>query len=237
MGCGFILAAHFHMQNCKCIQYNKEPAVTVRIQRKAKPAGNIVDAVQFVGDKAIHPMIQWSDEANKPIDTDRWCLKVPGSYEQVLYVGDYILFPEDKEPQVLHEGNFLADWQLVAPSTSTPSTPSATWRAEGKPDPHGVIYDCERAKLCMGGLTDDELANGAFMNYDVRPPLQAIIEGKAFSPIAWMTAVKDRIRWLSRRLVESTDRSTKVRELIEQAIEYGQEAPLHEALRILNGEK
>lgn len=81
------------------------------------------------------------------------------------------------------------------------STPAATWRVEGEADPHGSTYDCERAALCMGKLTDDELANGAYMNYDVRPPLQDIIAGTASSPIAWMTAVKDRIRWLSRKLV------------------------------------
>jgi hypothetical protein len=33
-----------------------------------------------------------------------------------------------------------------------------------------------------------------------------IIAGKAFSPIIYMTAVKDRIRWLSRRLEEATAR-------------------------------
>lgn len=117
------------------------------------------------------------------------------------------------------------------------STPAAEWRVNGEPDPHGTSYDCERAQLCMGKLTDDELANGAFMNYDVRPPIQSIIDGKAFSPIAWMTAVKDRIRWLSRSLVASEDRDQKVKELIEQSIEYGQEAPLHEALRVLKGEE
>lgn len=79
-------------------------------------------------------------------------------------------------------------------------TPSSKWAAAGEPDPHGTQYDCERAQLAMGKLTDDELANGAFMNYDVRPTLEQILAGKAHSPIAWMTAVKDRIRWLSRRL-------------------------------------
>lgn len=77
-----------------------------------------------------------------------------------------------------------------------PRTPASRWRD----DPHGTTYDVERAQLALGKYTDDELANGAFMNYDVRPPLEAILEGKAHSPIAWMTAVKDRIRWLSRSL-------------------------------------
>jgi hypothetical protein len=83
------------------------------------------------------------------------------------------------------------------------TTPAAQWREKGEPDPHGDRYDCERAALCMGDLSDDELANGAFMNYDHRPSPQEIIAGTAHSPIAWMTAVKDRIRWLSRKLAAS----------------------------------
>lgn len=84
------------------------------------------------------------------------------------------------------------------------STPAATWRAAGEPDPHGDRYDCERAALCMGSLTDDELANGAFMNYDQPLNVPGILAGTHSSPIAWMTAVKDRIRWLSRALVQAT---------------------------------
>lgn len=84
------------------------------------------------------------------------------------------------------------------------TTPAATWRLKGEPDPHGTHYDCERAALTLGKYTDDELANAAFMNYDRRPPLQDIIDGKAHSPIAYMTAVKDRIRWLSRALIAAT---------------------------------
>lgn len=84
--------------------------------------------------------------------------------------------------------------------TPATSTPSSHWRAEGAPDPHAGHYDGERAALAMGKLTDDELANGAFMNYDQPLNLDGIIAGTHSSPIAWMTAVKDRIRWLSRSL-------------------------------------
>ncbi|WP_441280622.1 hypothetical protein [Tardiphaga sp. 862_B3_N1_1] len=79
-------------------------------------------------------------------------------------------------------------------------TPGAQWRQDGEPDPHGTRYDCERAELAMGSLTDDELANGAFMNYDRPLNIEGIIAGTHQSPIAWMTATKDRIRWLSRAL-------------------------------------
>lgn len=79
-------------------------------------------------------------------------------------------------------------------------TPSSNWSADGKPDPHGKTYDCERAGLHMGNMTDDELANGAFLNYDQPLNVAGILAGTCHSPIAWMTAVKDRIRWLSRSL-------------------------------------
>lgn len=65
------------------------------------------------------------------------------------------------------------------------STPSARWRANGEADPHGNQYDCERAKLAHGDMTDDEIANALFLkNYD----------------IGIITAAKERIRWLSRAL-------------------------------------
>ena len=83
-----------------------------------------------------------------------------------------------------------------------PATPGARWRADGESDPHGTRYDCERAALALGDLSDEELANGAFLNYDAKLNVEAILrrEPNYHSPIAWMTAVKDRIRWLSRRL-------------------------------------
>ena len=116
-----------------------------------------------------------------------------------------------------------------------PSTPAAEWRVNGEPDPHGSHYDCERAKLTMGKLTDDELANGAFLNYDIRPNIQDIIAGRAFSPIAWMTAVKERIRWLSRRLVESEQRNKQALDiLISSELD---PASVRQAIQLLKGEK
>jgi hypothetical protein len=85
-------------------------------------------------------------------------------------------------------------------------TPAAHWRAAGTPDPHGKHYDCERAKLNMGYLSDDELANEAFLHYDARPSMAELLAGTARMPIAYMTGVKDRIRWLSRRLVEAEEK-------------------------------
>jgi hypothetical protein len=83
-----------------------------------------------------------------------------------------------------------------------PTTPSSHWKVEGEPDPHAGHYDGERAALTLGKLTDDELANGAFMNYDAPFDVHAVIVQRPgyHPPIVWMTAVKDRIRWLSRAL-------------------------------------
>lgn len=86
-------------------------------------------------------------------------------------------------------------------------TPGAAWRSAGESDPHAGHYDGERAALCMGNLTDDELAHGAFMNYDQPLNVSGILAGTHNSPIAWMTAVKDRIRWLSRALEKQTSRA------------------------------
>lgn len=63
-------------------------------------------------------------------------------------------------------------------------TVAAKWREDGKQDPHGDQYNCEREKLTMGHLTDDEMANAVYLNPN----------------IATLTAAKERIRWLSREL-------------------------------------
>jgi len=77
-------------------------------------------------------------------------------------------------------------------ATPTLPTVAATWRANGEPDPHGNRYDCERAALPKGSLTDDELANAVFM-----------ADRNSLDLIVWQTAAKERIRWLSRALAAS----------------------------------
>lgn len=72
-------------------------------------------------------------------------------------------------------------------------TPAARWREEGKPDPHGDSYDCERAALCGGHLSDDEVAYQTAM----------LMRGDLNHEAVLQTA-KDRIRWLSRKLIEAT---------------------------------
>jgi hypothetical protein len=92
----------------------------------------------------------------------------------------------------------------MAETNQKTGTPAARWREEGKPDPHDNRYDCERADLCMGQFTDDELANAVFL-YDHRRGLESM---------AFLTAAKDRIRWLSRALgTTEQERRTAVEEM------------------------
>lgn len=87
----------------------------------------------------------------------------------------------------------------------SPGTPGAKWRAEGSHDPHGERYDCERANLCMGDLTDDELANGVHLHGNEPLDIDKVMsQTPGYHPsIAWLTAAKDRIRWLSRALEQA----------------------------------
>ena len=78
-------------------------------------------------------------------------------------------------------------------------TPGARWAATGEPDPHGTRYDCERSDLAMGNLSDDELANAVFINGDRNPTFAQMTSGE-LPGSAYLTAAKDRIRWLSRAL-------------------------------------
>lgn len=82
-------------------------------------------------------------------------------------------------------------------------TPSSRWSVSGESDPHGSRYDCERISLAMGWLTDDELANAVFLHGNEQPLIGDLVSGKAFLPIAYLTAAKDRIRWLSRALMSA----------------------------------
>ncbi|KZL17625.1 hypothetical protein PsAD2_02961 [Pseudovibrio axinellae] len=84
-------------------------------------------------------------------------------------------------------------WQLVqeaikaAGGASKPfTTPSADWRENGEEDPHGKRYDCKRHETTGGHLSDDQVANMQFM---------------CSNDLESATIAKDRIRWLSRKVV------------------------------------
>ena len=83
------------------------------------------------------------------------------------------------------------------------ATPAAEWREAGEQDPHGNRYDCKREQLTLGQLSDDQLANAAFMGYDRPLDIKRLLsdDKSYFTPVMLMAGVKDRIRWLSRRTV------------------------------------
>jgi|GEM_PF-1130924 len=94
-----------------------------------------------------------------------------------------------------------------------PATPSARWAADGLPDPHAGQYACERAALTLGTLTDDELANAVYLHGNEQPSMADLVAGKALSGIVYLTAAKDRIRWLSRALAATCKQPLQVGEV------------------------
>lgn len=79
------------------------------------------------------------------------------------------------------------------------ATPSSNWQKEGKEDPHGKGYLCRREDLPLGKLTDDQLANAVYLHDHRSLDVEAVLRGEP-SSIALLTAVKGRVRWLSRQL-------------------------------------
>lgn len=101
-----------------------------------------------------------------------------------------------KHQQITHAGMWHDGHQAVIESIinkhlpDEAETPAAKWRESGEPDPfEGQNYDGERAQLCRGYLTDDELANEVYLSPN----------------IGNLTAAKERIRWLSRALISSVE--------------------------------
>lgn len=89
---------------------------------------------------------------------------------------------------------------IAALESQKQGTPAANWRVNGEPDPHGSRFDGERSELALGDLTDDELANAVFLHGNVTPSIADVINKKAKMPIVYLTAAKERIRWLSRKV-------------------------------------
>lgn len=86
-------------------------------------------------------------------------------------------------------------------------TPSSTWYANGEPDPHAGMYDDKRREdLALGDHTDDELANALYLydHGDKGKDVDRMLKGEP-SSMVYLTAAKDRIRWLSRKLQKAED--------------------------------
>lgn len=94
----------------------------------------------------------------------------------------------------------------------TDTTPAANWRASGEQDPHAGQYDGERAALALGQLTDDELANAVYMGGTEPLNIERLLakDPTYHSPIALLTAAKERIRWLSRTLEQALAQPAQV---------------------------
>lgn len=84
------------------------------------------------------------------------------------------------------------------------STPSERWFANKGPDEFPELINKERGSLVMGSYTDDELANAVFLYGDMSLEEKhlSVMSGKPTS-MAYLTAGKERIRWLSRHLESS----------------------------------
>ncbi len=103
--------------------------------------------------------------------------------------------------------------------TEARKTPAARWRQDGQADPHGDHYNCQRAALTLGELTDDELANGVFLHGNEPLNINALLRKTPgyHSAVVWLTAGKDRIRWLSRALEESAAREQALQLRLNEA--------------------
>lgn len=129
-------------------------------------------------------------------------LEVSSGFKPMFYAYEHnrgngataFTFHDPEEHLTAYKDTVISITPLVA------VTQANRWRADGETDPHDKLIDVERGQLALGHFTDDELANEAFMNYDVIPSIDKVLNRTAKMPIVYMTAVKERIRWLSRRL-------------------------------------
>lgn len=122
---------------------------------------------------------------------------------------------EQLEEEKAKDQKSITYWQGVATNHATTlqalqarlmkyeGTPANRRGDNGEIDHFAHYIDRERADLPLGDYTDDELANAIFIHYDMVPSVEDMLSGKAKMPIVYMTAGKERIRWLSRKLIEA----------------------------------
>lgn len=68
-------------------------------------------------------------------------------------------------------------------------------------DPFADYVERERAELTLGDYTDDALANAVYLYGNITPPIESVLAGTRKMPIVYLTAAKERIRWLSRKVI------------------------------------
>lgn len=120
--------------------------------------------------------------------------------------------------------------QLGITELNSPSTPSSRWLVDGEPDTFPKLINKERGDLMLGDHTDDELANAIFMygNPCDHEKTRRLINGE-LTDMAYLTAGKERIRWLSRHLEASLKANSKladmVKYLLKEIDDFGFELP------------
>lgn len=72
-----------------------------------------------------------------------------------------------------------------------------------------------RDQLMMADMDDDTLANTAFLQYDRKPTVLEMLNGK-LTPLVIMTAVKERLRWLSRQLTKEKLEHEKTKQELKE---------------------
>jgi hypothetical protein len=73
------------------------------------------------------------------------------------------------------------------------STPFSEWSRDGLPDPHNEYYQGEKANIAMGDKPSMAVAT-------MLPVMAGTLMG-----IVWLTAAKEHLRWLSRKLYRLSD--------------------------------
>lgn len=138
-------------------------------------------------------------------------------------------------------GNLLKELGLTELNSGVGSTASSDWFAKGEQDDFPELVNRDRASLCLGKLTDDEIGNLVYMQGDIskeedmRLMLAHMEVGKEYySKIAAVTGGKERIRWLSRHLElslqrERSQRTTIWNYILDTYAECGGEASILEA--------
>lgn len=123
---------------------------------------------------------------------------------------------EDMERVLTHARRKVFE-ELGITNLNAVRTPSSLWFAEQACGDHfPELINRERGSLVMGNHTDDELANEVFLygNMSIEEKHRAMMNGKS-SSIAYLTAGKERIRWLSRHLEAALARGELLLEQVQ----------------------
>lgn len=110
-------------------------------------------------------------------------------------------------------------------------TPSSRWLVDGDEDSFPKLINEERGSLMLGNYTDDELANAIYLHGNPcdAEKTRRLLKGD-ITDIAFLTAGKERIRWLSRHLEAQLKANSKladsVKYLVHAINDFGFELPL-----------